>query len=214
MQKKRLTPEVIALWADRLRDLSALGLHFTDSFYDRERYRALQDLSMEMFAALNDESIEALEPLRTPIFSRPTPFVAADAAIINENGEILLIQRADNGKWAMPGGALEVGETPAQGALRETLEETGLTCEVSGLVGVFDSRLCGSQTRHHLYQFTFLCKPVGEAWQEEASHSIEVVGMAWFSEDHLPDELDPGHISRIPIAYGVWHGHTPVYYDR
>lgn len=214
MQKIQLTTQQIVLWADRLRDLSALGLHFSDSFYDRERYMAIQELSLEMFAALSGESLEALEPLRATVFSRPTPFCAADAAVINGRGEILLIQRADNSKWAMPGGALEVGETPAQGAVREVFEETGVTCEVTGLVGLFDSRLCGSVTRHHLYQFTFLCSPIEGIGQVEASHSIEVLGQGWFPEDHLPADLDPGHVSRIPTAYGVWHGDAPVFYDK
>ena len=214
MHKKKLTSGQIALWADQLRDLSALGLHFSDSFYDRERYKAIQDLSMEMVAALTGDPLEALEPLRLPVFSHPTPFSAADAAVINTRGEILLIQRADNAKWAMPGGALEVGETPAQGAVRETLEETGVAVEAVALVGVFDSRLCGSITRHHLYHLTFLCRPVKESLAVEASHTLEVLGKGWFPQDHLPEDMDPGHISRIPIAYAVWRGDAPVFYDK
>jgi ADP-ribose pyrophosphatase YjhB (NUDIX family) len=214
MTVKKLTAVQIALWADRLRDLSALGLHFTKSFYDRERYQALQDLTLEMFAALNGEPVAELEPLRAAVFSRPTPFSAADAAVINTRGELLLIQRADNAKWAMPGGALEVGETPAQGALRETFEETGVQCAVSALVGVFDSRLCGSVTRHHLYHITFLCQPLDDQPPAEPSHGLETLGNAWFQEHALPEELDPGHASRIPIAFQVWRGEAPVFFDR
>ena len=75
-----------------------------------------------------------------------------DAAVIDDDGRILLVQRADNSKWAMPGGAMEVSETPAEGVVREAFEETGVRCEVVALVGVFDSRLCGTISRHHLYQ--------------------------------------------------------------
>ena len=45
----------IALWADRLRDISALGLHFSESIYDRERYRQLQNLAIEMLAVATGE---------------------------------------------------------------------------------------------------------------------------------------------------------------
>ena len=50
--------------------------------------------------------------------------------MINSAGEVLLIRRADDGRWAMPGGWVEPGETPAEAAVRETAEETGLTVSV------------------------------------------------------------------------------------
>ncbi|MFX1538592.1 MAG: NUDIX domain-containing protein [Promethearchaeota archaeon] len=102
------------------------------------------------------------EQLTTPIFSRPTPLVGGDAAVIDETGKILLIQRADNKKWAMPGGLFEVGETPAEGVVRETFEETGVRCQAVTLIGVFDSRFWGTSFPHHLYQFMFLCKPLND----------------------------------------------------
>ena len=100
--------EQIALWADKLRDLSALGLRFAENVYDQERYRAAQDIAMAMLAVATNESLADLEPLRAPIFSRPTPFVGGDGAVIDDEGRILLIQRADNALWAIPGGAMEV----------------------------------------------------------------------------------------------------------
>jgi len=93
-----------------------------------------------MLALATGETWEQIEPLRATIFSKPTPVTGGDAAIIDDEGRILLIQRADNGLWAMPGGALEVGETPAEGVVREALEETGVHCQPIALVGVFDSR--------------------------------------------------------------------------
>ena len=148
-----MTPaQQIALWSDRLRDISAMGLAFCDSFHDRESYRRIQDIAIEMLATATDQSLEEIEPLRAPIFDRPAPIPVGDAAVIDDDGRILLVQRADNQKWAMPGGAMDVGETPAEGVVREAFEETGVRCEVVALVGVFDSRLCGTISRHHLYQ--------------------------------------------------------------
>ena len=111
-----MTPaEQIALWADKLRDISAMGLLFSKNIHDEAAFRAVQTIAMEMLALATGESLEQIEPLRAPVFSRPTPAVAGDAAVIDDKGQILLIQRADNGKWAMPGGAFEVGETPQKG---------------------------------------------------------------------------------------------------
>lgn len=205
--------EQIALWADKLRDISAMGLYFSKSFHDREAFRAVQTVAMEMLALATGESLEQMESLRAPVFSRPTPISAGDAAVIDGSGRILLVQRADNGKWAMPGGALEVGETPAEGVVREALEETGVRCRAVSLIGVFDSRFCGTSSRHHLYQFTFLCEPLNERVQEEPTHALEVLDVGWFPEGAFPQPLDPGHVTRIREAYRVWHGDRRVFFD-
>ena len=60
----------------------------------------------------------------------------------------------------MPGGALEVGETPAEGVLREVLEETGVHCRPVALVGIFDSRYCHTPHPLHRYHVSFLCEPL------------------------------------------------------
>lgn len=202
----------IALWADRIRDMAALGLHYAQSSYDTERYAALQSLAIEMLAYAVAEPPASFEPLRAPIFARPTPLATGDAAVIDSDGRMLLIQRADNRCWAMPGGAFEVGETPAEGAVRETLEETGVACEPLALVGVFDSRRCGSVSRHHLYHFVFLCRAL-PAPPVAPSHPHEVLGTGWFAEHELPAAIDPGHVSRIPVAFAVWRGERPAFFD-
>ncbi len=208
-----MTPtEQIALWADKLRDVSALGLHFAQNIYDKEHYQTVQDIALAMLALATGENLAAIEPLRTPIFTRPTPLCVGDAAVIDEAGRMLLIQRADNKLWAMPGGALEVGETPAEGVAREALEETGVTCQAVKLVGVFDSRFYGS-SRHHLYQFVFLCKPIADVEMTVASHAHETVDKRWFAEAELPTAIDPNHAARIPIAFRVWRGESPAFFD-
>jgi ADP-ribose pyrophosphatase YjhB (NUDIX family) len=209
-----MTPtEHLALWADRLRDISAMGLLFTQNFHDREAFRAVQTISMEMLALVSGQPWDQIEPLRGPIFSRPTPAATGDAAVIDGQGQILLIRRADNGQWAMPGGALEVGETPAEGVEREAFEETGIRCRAVSLVGVFDSRLCGTVSRHHLYQFLFLCEPLDREPPAPPSHAVEVLEAGWFPEDRLPEGLDPGHRTRIPEAFRVWHGDSRTFFD-
>src|SRR5690242_11447732 len=62
---------------------------------------------------------------------------SANVLVVNDAGDILLIQRSDNGNWALPGGAMDLGESLVDTAVRETLEETGIRCEVTGLVGIY-----------------------------------------------------------------------------
>ena len=49
----------------------------------------------------------------------------------------MLIRRSDNDNWAVPGGAIDLGESMVQAAVRETREETGIDCEITGLVGIY-----------------------------------------------------------------------------
>lgn len=209
-----LTSPQVALWADQLRDISGRGLHYSDNPYERENYAAIQDIAVAMLAAVSGEPIAELETIRGTVLARPTPYAVGDAAVINDAGEILLIQRADNHLWAMPGGALEVGETPAQGVLREAHEETGVIAEVVSMIGVYDSRLCGTISRHHLYQFLFLCRPVEIAPSHTASHAREALAVGWFAQDELPPDVDPGHITRIPHAFEARRGDGAVFFDR
>ena len=73
-----------------------------------------------------------------PAAPEPNSLVPAVTVVVaREDGAILLIRRTDNGNWALPGGAIEMRESVADAAIRETLEETGITCEVTGLAGIY-----------------------------------------------------------------------------
>lgn len=62
---------------------------------------------------------------------------SVNVVVENDKGEILLIRRSDNNNWALPGGAIDIGESLTQAAIREVQEETGITCEITGLVGIY-----------------------------------------------------------------------------
>jgi ADP-ribose pyrophosphatase YjhB (NUDIX family) len=63
--------------------------------------------------------------------------VAVTAAVRNAHGDLLLIERTDNGLWALPGGAQDIGESVVQAAQREVKEETGIDVEITGLSGIY-----------------------------------------------------------------------------
>ncbi len=69
-----------------------------------------------------------------------TPKLMVDVVITSDSGEVVLIRRGSEpyeGKWALPGGFVEVGETVEEAAIREAAEETGLAVEIARLVGVY-----------------------------------------------------------------------------
>jgi ADP-ribose pyrophosphatase YjhB (NUDIX family) len=79
--------------------------------------------------------IDFLDDPEAPPANSLVPSV--NVAVADGEGRILVIRRSDNENWALPGGAMDCGETIAQAALRETKEETGIECEILGLVGIY-----------------------------------------------------------------------------
>jgi 8-oxo-dGTP pyrophosphatase MutT (NUDIX family) len=70
-----------------------------------------------------------------PKANRIVPSV--NVVVTNDAGDVLIIRRSDNDNWAVPGGAIDLGESMVQAAIRETQEETGIDCEITGLVGIY-----------------------------------------------------------------------------
>lgn len=62
---------------------------------------------------------------------------SVNVVVANDEGSILMIRRTDNGNWAAPGGAIDLGESVTQAAVRETLEESGIECEITGIADIY-----------------------------------------------------------------------------
>ncbi len=78
------------------------------------------------------------EYLNDPKAPKPNSLIpACNLLVQSTSGEILIQRRRDTGQWALPGGAQELGETPTQCAVRECKEETGITAQVTGFLGVY-----------------------------------------------------------------------------
>jgi 8-oxo-dGTP pyrophosphatase MutT (NUDIX family) len=73
-----------------------------------------------------------------PAAPKPNSLVPACGVLaVDEHGRVLLQRRRDTGQWAIPMGKQELGETPSQCAIRETLEETGVLTDLTGILGVY-----------------------------------------------------------------------------
>jgi len=121
------------------------------------------------------------------------------AAVFNEQGEILLQKRSDNGFWSMPGGAVDPGESVEQGALREVWEETGLRVRMVRLVGVY-SDPCHYMITHypggdivHNVSLCFVCERVSGTLQL----SDESTDIGYFPVEALPEPMMPSHLIRL-----------------
>jgi 8-oxo-dGTP pyrophosphatase MutT (NUDIX family) len=123
---------------------------------------------------------------------------AVRGVVFDDEGRVLLGQRADNGQWGLISGILDPGEEPAPGLLREILEETGVMADTERLVSVDavgptsypNGDVC------HFLTLVFRCRYVsGEA----RVNDDESLAVGWFRPEHVP-ELMPGHLDAIRQA--------------
>jgi len=133
-----------------------------------------------------------------------TPFIGCDVFVPDASrSRVLLIRRADNGFWALPGGFHDLHETPMRCAVRECLEETGLQIRIERLLGVFSSNCYreinyphkGRQYCHIL----FLAEPVDLA-ASTARTTNEAREIGWFTETQIPPMSD-GHDVRVTVGF-------------
>ncbi len=110
---------------------------------------------------------ERIDYLDDPDAPRATSVVpSANVIVVNDLGEILMIRRTDNGNWAVPGGGMDLGESIIDTALRETREETGIECQIIGLVGIYTNpahviRYTSNNEVRQEFSIVFVARPIG-----------------------------------------------------
>ena len=143
---------------DELKAIARNGLHFTSSAYDRERYERLMELATQTYSELLHVPSGAIRARFLSELGCITPKIGADAAIFNQSGEILLMERADGSGWCLPCGWVEPNEKPIEAVVREVREETGLEIEVKQLVGVFTRLPSATNGPHTMVAVVHLCE--------------------------------------------------------
>jgi ADP-ribose pyrophosphatase YjhB (NUDIX family) len=136
--------------------------------------------------------------------------VAVTAFIQDAAGRLLMIRRTDNDLYAVPGGAQEVGETIAQTVVREVREETGITVDVTGLIGVYSDpahviAFSDGEVRQE-FSICFRARPI-EGKPRTSSESKEVL---WVEPARLAD-LNVHPSIRLRIQHGFEHRTEPFY---
>jgi 8-oxo-dGTP diphosphatase len=136
-----------------------------------------------------------------------TPIIGVGAIAV-DGGRVLLVQRGQEpskGKWSLPGGMLELGESLHEGVIREVLEETGLKVEPVELIElleriVYEENPGGKRVRYHYVIADYLCRVVGGSLQ--ASSDAEAVRWVEQAEwnSHSAFALDPITVRVIEAA--------------
>jgi ADP-ribose pyrophosphatase YjhB (NUDIX family) len=191
---------------------SGTGEAWVTDEHGRRRFLAYYSAD-EIQLRLERNGFEVLGCWETPGLARPetpwinvlawskmrTPHSGANAIVVNEAGEVLLIKRSDNGRWCLPGGHVDYGETIAQAAVREAYEETGIRVEVERLSGVYSrpyQAVEGLERPSHYVIVALVCRPVGG----ELALSQESLEVRYFAPGQFPDTLWSWHRERIEDA--------------
>src|SRR3954468_446059 len=185
------TPQDLVRWSEALAGIARTGLGFTESLYERERFEEVLAVAADMRVAAGSpydrEHLvhEWMRSVGEGVAGYQTPKVAVGAVVGNDADEILLVQRADSGIWLYPTGWADIGYSPAEIALKEVQEETGIECEVLRPIAVLDGMRLGF-THVPLYSIVFHCRATGGELQ---AHPLECRDVGWFAADALPEPL-------------------------
>lgn len=143
------------------------------------------------------ERIDYLDDPAAPKANSVVP--SANVIVVNDQGKILMIRRTDNGNWAVPGGGLDLGESITDTAVRETQEETGITCEITGLVGIYTNprhviRYTSNDEVRQEFSIVFTARPVGGKLRPSSESSEP----HWVSPKAIPSlQMHPSMRERI-----------------
>jgi len=186
---------------EELRAIALTGLHYNQNDpYNHERYERLLRLTANEYAALTGLELEQIVAQFRRETGYITPKVGVCGAVFNPAGQVLLVRRSDNGRWALPGGYAEVNYTPQENLARELREETGLEVSVNELVDVYTAQ--PGQYPHVVqttYTLFFRCTVIGGA----LTPSHETPELGYF--DHTAIEnWHMNHRQRADRAYALW----------
>lgn len=206
-------------WVQSLRAVGQIGLFYGTNVYDRERYNEVLMIAGELAGLVggvtNAGALAALRAWMMPALdslSYITPKIAVAVALFDAQGHILLVRRADDGQWALPGGWADVGYTPAENAARELFQETGLQARCDGLIGVYDGeRARVGVLQESLYTLLFHGQLIGG---EISPHRHEIVAAQFVPTDTAAlAQLTSGTARHVQDAIAYHHTPRPAIFD-
>jgi len=206
--------DLIAI-ADEIRALATTGLHYTEGPFDRERYEKLLSLAARIAAHGAGGEPPAIERLfRAADEGYVTPKLDVRLALFRGD-DVLLVRERMDGRWSLPGGFVDVGDSPSEAAVREAAEEAGVVARVERLAGVFDTRLQPDCPPHlfHIHKLVFVGRLLDPAADPRAGS--EATDAAYFAVTRLP-ELSLGRTLPLHVREALRVARDPAalpYFD-
>jgi ADP-ribose pyrophosphatase YjhB (NUDIX family) len=193
-------------WSSRLQVIAQNGLTYARDPFDVDRFTAVREIAAEMIASGAGGEVSVVRELLGKDSGHATPKVDVRGVVFKEH-KLLLVREWSDGRWALPGGWADVGESPAESVVREVWEESGYKTRCKKLLAVFDRSKHPHQPPFlfHVWKLFILCEIVGG----EVATSSETDQAAFFGESEIP-ELSIGRVTPWQINRMFEHSLDPA----
>ena len=169
--------------ANSLSAIAQNGLLFTENPFDKERYLQIQKIAASLLTEKSNLTFDKIIDLFNGEQGYATPKVDVRGAVFQDNKILMVKERCDQ-LWSLPGGWVDINESPSEAVCKEIREESGFETKAIKLIAVLDKNKHSHPVQlPHTYKLFFLCEIVGGAKKT----SIETSDVAFFAKDHLPD---------------------------
>jgi ADP-ribose pyrophosphatase YjhB (NUDIX family) len=178
-------------WVRRLQAIAQSGLTYAKDPYDVERYQQIRRIAAEIAASPSGTTADSIAALFSEASGYATPKLDTRAVVLNEE-KILLVREREDGLWTLPGGWVDVGESPSESVEREVKEESGYAVRAVRLLALWDrDKHPHPPMAFHVYKVIFHCELLGG---DPLAASTETEGVDFFPKDALP-ELSLGRVT-------------------
>lgn len=182
-------------WTLRLQAIAQDGLAFCKDPFDIERYHQVREVAAQMLAERTEHDPEKILDLFISEEGYATPKLDVRGAVFVQDRILLVLEHSD-GLWTLPGGWVDVGDSPSEAVEREVLEESGYETRAVKLAALFDrNKHDHPPLAYHIYKLFFICEITGGS----PTTSLETDDVRFFAEDDLPN------LSTTRITAGQMH---------
>jgi ADP-ribose pyrophosphatase YjhB (NUDIX family) len=201
-------------WARRLQAIAQSGLAYGEpTLYDRERYEEIRRIAAEMLERPEGPGADEIELLFGEQTGHATPKLDIRGAVFRDD-DVLLVEEIADGRWTLPGGWVDVGESPSEAVAREVLEESGYLTRPVKLLALYDRDRHGHAGAHpwHVWKAIVLCELADDVQRPLGG---ETSAARFFGRDNLPElslsRVTPTQIHRFFEHRG--HPEWPTDFD-
>lgn len=196
--------------AKKLQAIAQTGLEFCHSDYDRDRYKQIRDISLEIMENYTDYQASEIIPFFTSASGYPTPKLDVRAAIFKDN-KILLVKEKTDGKWSLPGGWADPDISLSENLVKESYEEAGVEVIPDRIIAVLD------REKHNFppipygcYKIFTLCLLKGGNFEE----NTETSDAGYFAPENLPElSTERNTVEQVKICFRARDPEWKVIFD-
>jgi ADP-ribose pyrophosphatase YjhB (NUDIX family) len=184
-----------------------IGLKYSKDPFALENYAELEKISLELVNG------DQRYPLKGNFYERdiyPTPNLSVRVIVFNELNQLLMVKEVMDGKWAVPGGWVDVFNTPSEAAVSEVLQETGLLINPTRIIAIMqrerykDYPTLVSETVHY-----FLAEVISGV----LTPSHETSEVCWIDWNDLPELSRKSTEKEIKRAIDIALNHKDTYFE-